>query len=165
MRFASLAALTFALSLPAVAASSRDKAIWLPKHDAKMEAAIGEAKRTLPRFWPMADSSDRDITDRVVKVGYRTAHGGVEYLWIYVESHSDRAVHGKIANEPEDVPTIRKGQLVTADISEVVDWGYCRGARCFGQFTTRVVLESADDATRRAIGAELSPTPLEPEFN
>lgn len=102
----------------------------------------------------------------MVKVGYPTAHGGMEYLWMEVESHRGDAVTGRIVNAPEDVPEVREGERVVVDVVKVVDWAYFKGKKSFGQFTTRVLLVGADEARQHEFGADLlAPTPIETESN
>lgn len=161
-RFTALA-FSGVIALATPACSEPDRAIWLDKHDARMEGAIKAGKDSLPTFWRKIDSGDPAIEEAMVKVGYPTAHGGTEYLWMALESHSAEAVTGVLVNEPEDVPGVHEGQRATVELSRVADWAYFKGGKSFGQFTTRMLLDVADENQRAEIAESLAPTPLEPE--
>jgi uncharacterized protein YegJ (DUF2314 family) len=155
-------AIALAVALGALAGCSQDKVIWLDRNDKSMDPAFAKARETLPLFWSKVDAGDPAITERLVKVGYPTTHGGIEYLWMDVLSHNAIAINGRLVNEPEDVPGVHSGQDVTIEPSKVADWSYSKGGKYFGQFTTRVLLEHSDPKTRREEGDRLAPTPLEP---
>ena len=145
------------------ACSQPDRAVWLSKDDRSLDAASTTAKDTLPVFWAKFDARPADVRESLVKVGYPTRHGGIEYLWMDVASHSGSTVQGRLANEPEDVAGVHAGQDVSVETSKIVDWSYRKGGLYYGQFTTRVLLEKADAKTRREQFETLAPTPLEPE--
>jgi uncharacterized protein YegJ (DUF2314 family) len=152
-------------SVAAVALSACDKAdraIWTDKDEPHMIAAIQAARAALPIFWAKVDAHEPDVTETLVKVGYPTGHGGIEYLWMDVASHDASNVRGRILNEPEDVAGVHAGQDVALAQSTIGDWAYRKAGKYYGQFTTRVLLETADSATRREQSADLAPTPLEP---
>jgi uncharacterized protein YegJ (DUF2314 family) len=167
LRAALLLAMCGGLSLATPGCSRAEPpVIWTDKHDGRMNQAIRDAKDSLPQFWARLDAGDPDLEDPMVKVGYPTAHGGTEYLWMDVRSHDDSTVAGKLENEPEDVPGVHAGQDVSVERGRLVDWGYYKRDKSFGQFTTRALIVTADKKTRDAIGAEsLAPTPIEPELH
>ena len=148
------------------ACSPRDEAVWLKKTSPEMAEAMKSAQASLPVFWKRIDSGDPDVTSPMVKVGYPTAHGGVEYLWMEVEAHSGDTVTGRIANTPEDVPDVHEGERVVVDLVKIIDWAYFKNEKSFGQFTTRVLLVGADAEKQREFGGDLlAPNPIESESN
>ena len=160
MRAHALAASAFAATL--AACSPPDRAIWMAKNEPKMLPAIKAATETLPVFWAVVDAQDPAVTERLVKVGYPTRHGGVEYLWMDVAGHNPTRVRGRVANAPEDVSDVHAGDNVSVEISKIADWAYRKNGKYFGQFTTRVMLEQVDAKTRAEESQDLAPTPLEP---
>jgi uncharacterized protein YegJ (DUF2314 family) len=162
-RAAAIALALFVGSIASQAACSPedDKAVWFKKHDPIFDAPTAEARSTLPVFWRHL-AKDRGVEQALVKIGFPTAHGGVEFLWVGLTGFSDTSVRGKIVNEPEDVPNIHAGQPYEADISKITDWAYFKGGRSYGQFTTRVMLKAASPEERKAQLEALAPTPLEP---
>ena len=127
-----------------------------------MKPAIAEARRTLPQFWAKVDSHPSGFNQPLVKVGFPTQHGGIEFFWMAVEDYSATTVRGILLNDPDDVPSVRAGQEFTLPTIRIVDWSYLRGGKYFGQFTTRILLRTADAKRQREEGGSLSPTPLEP---
>ena len=140
------------------ACTPEDKGVWLKRADKSLDPAIADAKATLPVFWRHLDG-DPLITDPAVKVAFPTQHGGTEYLWIFVDSHSGEAFRGRVGNEPEDVPSVRAEQPYTGKISEITDWSYAKNDKQYGQYTTRILVKQGGfkDEARY-----LAPTPLEP---
>jgi uncharacterized protein YegJ (DUF2314 family) len=126
-----------------------------------MIPAIAQARETLPQFWAKVDAPKSGISEAAIKVGFPTQHGGVEFLWLEVERHGSAAVFGRILNEPEDAPSVHAGQEISVPNTRIIDWTYNKGGKYFGQFTTRVLLKTADEATRRQ--ENLAPTPVEPK--
>ena len=153
---ASVAAATLA------ACSQPDRAVWMAKDEPRMIAAMTSAKHALPIFWATFDAHDPKITEALVKVGYPTRHGGVEYLWVDVESHGASVLRGRMLNEPEDVTGVHRGDAVSVEISKIGDWAYRKNGKYYGQFTTPLMLENVDAKTRREQSQDLARTPLEP---
>ena len=132
------------------ACGPQDKAVWL-KQAHSLDPAMAQGKATLPVFWRHLDG-DSGITDAAVKVGFRTQHGGTEYIWVALDSHSS-------GNEPEDVPSLHAGQPYVGKVSDIVDWGYTKNDKQYGQYTTRALAKQGEfkDEAR-----DLAPTALEP---
>jgi uncharacterized protein YegJ (DUF2314 family) len=155
-----LAALVAAVTL--AACSQPDRAVWTAKDEPKMLAAMTSAREALPVFWAKVDARDPNISETLVKVGYPTRHDGVEYLWMAVQSHDASVVRGRLLNEPEDVAGVHADDAASVDVSKIADWAYRKDGKYYGQFTTRVMLESVDAKTRQEQSESLAPTPLEP---
>jgi uncharacterized protein YegJ (DUF2314 family) len=163
MRVAAIALALFVGSFASEAACSPDddRAVWFKKHDPIFDVATAKAKATLPVFWRHL-AHDRGVEQALVRIGFPTAHGGVEFLWLGLTDFTHTSVRGTIVNEPEDVPNIHAGQPYEADIPKITDWAYFKRGRSYGQFTTRVMLLAASPEVRKAQLEALAPTPLEP---
>lgn len=141
---------------------SDDKAIWFGKADHAMNASVDEARATLPIFWKHLEQ-DREVRHFLIKVAFPTSHGGVEHLWIGLTSTDEKALHGEILNEPEDVPNVHAGQpYEITEPSKISDWSYEKAGKFYGQFTTRAMLKAMDEKGRAEQLEVLAPTPLEP---
>jgi uncharacterized protein YegJ (DUF2314 family) len=154
----SVLAILMATAWTQAACGGEDKAVWLKPGDQSLNTAMAQAKATLPVFWRHVDS-DPTIADASVKVGFRTQHGGTEFLWVFVDSHSGEAFRGRIGNEPEDVPSVRADQPYTGKISEIADWSYVKNDKQYGQYTTRALVKQGEFKDE---ALDLAPTPLEP---
>lgn len=149
-----------AAALIATQAVGEPNVVWLKKGDHSLDSAKAEAQATLPIFWRHF-AEDRGVEHALVKIGFPTAHGGLEYLWLAITEFTDKGVRGEIVNEPEDVPNIHDGQSYEARISEIIDWAYIKGGKSYGQFTTRALLARDPNAFGSDV-QDLAATPLEP---
>lgn len=61
-----------------------------------------------------------------VKAPFRTAAGGVEYMWVELTRWDGDVLAGVLMNEPYDVPDLRKGQTVTVKRADVFDYVWKR---------------------------------------
>lgn len=145
------------------ACGPKDELVFFSPDDAKMNAAIAQARKTLPIFWAKLDEHDPAISDELVKVGLPNTHDSQEHIWMTVESHSAVAVRGRLANEPVDLPQLHHRDEVTAETSKISDWAYTKGGKQYGGYTLRAMLPSAKPDERREIQEMLAPTPLEAE--
>lgn len=137
---------------------------WNEDTDGAMAAAQKQAQQTLPVFWRAYNQRLADEgSDYLVKAPFRTAHGGQEFMWIAVSSHSNDHLRGTLLNQPEDVPALKAGAEVTVPVAELADWSYQKAGRAYGNYTTRVMIKRAnaeEAAELRRI--DLANDPLEP---
>ena len=147
------------------ACGPKDDLIFFSPDDAKMNAAIAQAQKTLPTFWAKLDEQDPAVSDELVKVALPNTHDSQEHIWMTVESHSALAVRGRLANEPVDLPQLHHRDEITVETSKISDWAYTKGGKQYGGFTLRAMLANAESDERRELEESLAPTPLEPEAN
>lgn len=145
------------------ACGPKEDLVFFSPSDAKMNAAIKQARETLPVFWAKVDAHDPAISDEMVKVGLPNAHDGLEHIWMTVESHSTLTVRGRLANDPVDLPQLRYRDRLAVETSKISDWAYTKAGKQYGGFTLRAMLDQATPDQRREAEAMLAPTPLEPD--
>jgi uncharacterized protein YegJ (DUF2314 family) len=133
------AAMAAAVALAACDRASESTYMPTPKNDPPMDAAIAEARASLPVFWAKYDAAE-DKSDFMVKAGMKDRYGGREHIWIYLDG--------------------RAGEVPVADLS---DWAYGRDGKYYGMYTTRVLIGRMTPAQRAESEAILAPTPLEPK--
>lgn len=151
-----VAAVLLALAVPACGQSD-PPFIDVAEDDAAMNAAMDEARASLPQFWSRFDArGDGARTDFMVKAGMPAAGGGVEHIWVDLDGHTDGQVKGRLANQP------LYGSPVEFSEAIVSDWGYSNGDVLYGHFTTRVLIAKQGDSLG---DYGLSPTPIESEIN
>ncbi|MFI4965074.1 MAG: YegJ family protein [Caulobacterales bacterium] len=160
VRAAPIPAVVAAAVLPA-GCGPRDKLIMVNDQDAKVNAAIAEARATLPMFWEKYDGQAPGVTHYEVKAQMPTPHGGFEHIWIDVESHSKLAVRGTLANDPVELKGVKFGSVVTFEPEKISDWLYERDGRIYGGYTIRALSERMTPEERRQAERQLSSTPLE----
>jgi uncharacterized protein YegJ (DUF2314 family) len=155
------AALVAGLATPAC---SRDDRIQVaPADDAEMQQAEAQARETLPSFWNRIKSGDPQIDLAVIKLGFPTPNGATEYLWAAVRPQSETDHRAMLLNDAVEVSDLRAKQLVTFDPAQIGDWGYRKGGKFYGQFTTRVMIKRATPEIAQEQDASLWPKPLEGE--
>ncbi len=112
--------------------------------DAEMNAAMEEAKRTLPEFRKTLEEDWRrmiPVIDRpLVKAIFRSeTTGKIEHMWVEVTNFDDQMVIGELANEPDEIPEFSQGDEVKISPGDISDWVYWNGDATVGGFTLAVL--------------------------
>ena len=127
-------------------AESRDDVEMVQNNDAAMNAAIAEAKRTLPTF--MARFANPQPTDSDFSVKYLLA--GYEHIWMSDLQFDGDSFSGTFSNVPIN-PDYQQGQRITGAVADITDWTWRNGNYTEGHYTTRVLLNQIDPAQAAAI--------------
>jgi len=112
--------------------------------DPEINAAIEEAQRRLPEFQRALDEDARRlipaIAGALVKARFesRITHA-IEHMWVEDVGFEDEKIVGTLANEPNSIPELSKGEWVSVSPEDISDWVYRLGGRTFGGFTVRVM--------------------------
>lgn len=163
----SSAAVTLAVSAPLGAwaqASERGNTYVAPAHDQAFDAAMAEARRTLPLFWAKWRAKPAGYSAFRLKAGLRTDDGrGHEYLWLEpLAVDADGTIRGKLSDDAVAIRGLKVGMSVKVRPADVGDWMYVKDRKMYGQYTLRVELSRAPPDQRAQYLALLSPAPLEP---
>lgn len=151
-----VAAALWLVSAPATAApdsereammADREDMVTVEASDARMNAAIAEARATLPDFLSAYRSGRFDAASFVIKYPL----GGWEHIWVDITSIDKDVVNGRLSNVPAQ-PAYRQGQVVRVPLTDISDWAYRdeRGVMV-GHRTTRVLLPQMDADVRRSV--------------
>jgi uncharacterized protein YegJ (DUF2314 family) len=144
---------------------SGDDVVSFAAEDAEMNAAMDEARRTLPMFMAEFNAAPAHAQGNYsVKVGMTTRAGTLEHIWVANLRRENGRLRGALANEPYDLEGLRLGDLVDIDESAISDWAIESARGQYGSFTTRVIVNHIDAATADQIRATLAPTPLPPHW-
>lgn len=145
------------------ASQQGDKVVDFSKDDAEMNAAIAQARQTLPTFWKHLEANP-DI-DHSLKVGLPTASGSLEHIWVAnIQPEGDKVL-GRLANAPVDLPGLEAGSPVTFTRDQISDWSYVKDGKMYGHYTTRVVVKHLGSAEAAQVSAMLSENPVESDAN
>ncbi len=108
--------------------------------DPEMNAAIAEARRTLPEFLALLENPPAGAREFVIKFPL----GGWEHIWVRDLVVRGDTISGRLDNIPIQ-EGYREGDRVNVPLSEVSDWAW-RGADGVvrGHRTTRVLLPRLD---------------------
>lgn len=159
-----IAAALLAASLPAFAQSEDpNNVVQVAQDDVEMNAARERAWQSLPGFWTRFDNDAEVRETAVLKLRFPAKDGGLEVMWVRELIRKDGVVTGVLDNEPIMDVGVQPDQRFTLDLSQIVDWGYYRGDKRWGFFTTRVMLARMPTEKAASLGAaSLSATPIEP---
>jgi len=138
-----------------------DGIVFFDENDAAMAAAIAEARRTYPQFLTALDiAPPLRQADYMVKVALATPDGGEEHIWVdNLRVDGDR-MFGTLANEPGNLPGMRRGSPIEIDHALVSDWSIDGSEGMYGNYTTRVMLPHMNEADAAALRESLTRTPL-----
>eukprot|EP01035_Chromulina_nebulosa_P035763 gene35763-48090_t len=89
--------------------------------------------------------------------------GFKEFIWAEPVRHTDDEVIARLANEPQHLRGLTLGSEVRVKKDLIFDWGYEKGGKLYGHFTTRVLMNKFTPEERAEVEGRFSPMPLEPE--
>jgi uncharacterized protein YegJ (DUF2314 family) len=122
--------------------AERDELAIVAKSDPTMARAMSKARQTLPDFLNVATAPRPGMKGFAVKVAIREGDSA-EYFWITPFTDKDGEFSGAINNTPRQVHSVKLGQTVTFNQSEIVDWMYMDGDKMKGNYTACALLKSA----------------------
>jgi uncharacterized protein YegJ (DUF2314 family) len=145
MRALCIAALVLGLTGPVHA---EDATVNYAEDDAAMEAAISDAKATLPIFLRNAlNAEGGSLDEALVKVALPTVAGSptsVEHIWVAPFARmADGSYAGLLANEPVNLGPLQSGDRVDFTEAMISDWHFdAPSGKFWGSYTSRVMYEA-----------------------
>jgi len=128
---------------------------WVSSNDTEMNAAIQEAKKTLPLFIQAFQSPTPTQTWFAIKVAFPFGDSGSnEHMWVSKLSLSENQFEGILANEPVDIKDMHFGDRVTVDVQDISDWMIIDDGRLLGGFTIHVLRNRTNGDERKQFDAE-----------
>ena len=152
-----LAALALACTCTMAGAQklAEDQVIQFASGDAAMNAAIHQARQTLPGFLALAANPPAGTGEYKVKVAIEDK-GATEHFWIIPFQATATGFRGTLSNTPRTVGNVQLGQVIEFDRSRISDWGYVRDGKQVGSYTVCVMFarmpKAEADAIRRDHG-------------
>jgi uncharacterized protein YegJ (DUF2314 family) len=122
--------------------AERDELAIVAKSDPTMARAMSKARQTLPDFLSVAAAPKPGMEGFAVKVAVREGDNA-EYFWITPFTNKNGEFSGAINNTPRQVRSVKLGQAITFDQSEIVDWMYMDDDKMKGNYTACALLKSA----------------------
>lgn len=92
--------------------------------DPELEAVARKARARLVELRPRVEQGMHPPEELLLKAGFRTDNGNLEFMWFEVTSWQAGSWRGTLANEPENVSRLRMGSPVSVSEPEVVDYLY-----------------------------------------
>lgn len=154
LKFAVCAFLLFAAN---AAASAQSLTNVSPQNEA-VNAAIAKAKSTLNVFFARNAKPEPGDSGFMVKIRYVVDNnGGGEHIWADNVVRNGDTVSATIANEPRQIPNLKRGQRVTVPVSQLTDWMYTRDGKYRGAYTVRALVPFMTPADGEAMKRRLGP--------
>ena len=142
-------------SKPEVAAQDHSPVVDVSNANIEMNAAIAQARRTLPIFWASYESPKPTEEGHSLKVRFPTRKGG-EHIWIAeVKKLPNGTYTGFFANQPRDLPGKREGDKVEFAEADISDWMFMRNGKIVGGETIKPTLKSLPKADADALRARM----------
>jgi uncharacterized protein YegJ (DUF2314 family) len=136
--FAALA-LAF-LSLASAADKVDDQTVLIKTEDAEMLAAIQKAQASLDEFLKLYANPPAGATSFKLKVKITDSHG-TEHMWVTPFKPVASGFVGILADQPDYVTSVKFGQTVSFQRTDISDWGYVQNGKQKGSFTVCVAFK------------------------
>ena len=123
-----------------------------------MNAAIANARDTLPTFWASYDAPQPTEYGHCLKVRF-AVDGYVEHIWVAeVKKLPDGNYSGRFSNEPDHLAgnMFDQAEFTQADIS---DWMFMRNEKIVGMETIKPLFKSMPKEDADAMRARMEQPP------
>jgi uncharacterized protein YegJ (DUF2314 family) len=125
-----------------------DDTVSISDNDAQLQAAQAKARKA----WPEFTKAYQAKTGKNFAVSGRIVEGdNSEYMWLTVTSIDAHTVHGTLDSAPVALTTLKMGQDLHVNVSEVDDWLYIGKDNVpVGGFTRDALMHGRDSASNDA---------------
>lgn len=110
------------------------------EHEVRLVMAATQARETYPDF----ELAYKNKTGEAHSLKFPFTTGGItEHLWVAIDDIEGTTITGTLENDPMKLKSIKAGDKVTRDVSELEDWMYKDTEGSHGGFTTRLSQRNA----------------------
>ncbi|MEL6679032.1 MAG: DUF2314 domain-containing protein [Pseudomonadota bacterium] len=129
--------------------------------DAQMNAAIADARQTLPFFWNRLVEPGPGESGFMVKVSVPVTHPSVvrELIWAHPISGTPDLFDAELANTPRHFEGLAFETVISVTDDQIVDWIYFQDGRVAGGYTQRLLDARLPVAERAYQDADYVPLP------
>ena len=114
--------------------------VGVDSEDTEMNGAIDQARQTTEVFLRVLAAPKPNQTDFSAKRPYPTkGSSSKEHIWISQLSYDGKLLHGKISDDPVNIPNLKIDDAVSFSPSELSDWMYLEDGKIVGGYTIRVL--------------------------
>ncbi|MCP5075290.1 MAG: DUF2314 domain-containing protein [Rhodobacteraceae bacterium] len=144
----------------ATQAVAGDPVVVFENEDKEMNAAIAQARSTLPEFLTLVASGNPEIENFGVKVSLQ-GDEYIEHIWVSdVTVLGEGKFRGQLANAPVNLGRMKLGDRITFYNRQISDWNFVRDGKAYGYFTVRVIARQMAEDDAAALAGFLSAKPL-----
>ena len=155
IRLATIVA-AFAAFTATAGAEDRSPVIDFRNGDPEINAAIAQARATLPKFWASHEAPKPSETGHSLKARFPYGSNSGEHIWMAdVKKISDNSYAGKFANAPRHLPGKRAGDTAEFREADISDWMFLRNGKIVGGETIRPMLKLMSKADAAALRARM----------
>lgn len=131
--------------------SKRDAVVRVEQGDPIMAIAYKKARETLPEFLALMRAPRPTVKGFAVKVPIPYGTGtDAEFFWISPIEERDGELIGRINNEPRLAKSVKIGQIIAFDGSQIIDWLYYENGKMVGNFTACALIKREPPAQQQA---------------
>lgn len=110
-------------NLAATFGAAPGKVLGARADDKDLLDASARAREKIPELRKLVAAGLHAGERMMVKIGFPAGDGSKEYMWVEVSRWTDSGtVHGLLMNEPRDVRSLKAGQRVTVQETDVYDY-------------------------------------------
>ena len=113
-------------------------ALGFDDEDQEMNAAIAEAKKTLPDFVSLLANPKSGQEMFGIKATFVADDDQKEHMWVALGIHKKDEFHGILMNKPMFIKGLSDGDEVMVKDDQVIDWFYHENGQMVGGFTRSV---------------------------
>lgn len=137
---------------PSDKSTARDDVVAVPADSPGMQQARRLGAESWPEGFRLYQAVPADKPKALlVKLGFPTSVGGLEYMWVQVAGKAENTYSGILANDPLAGPGWQRGDGVAFADEEVVDWVlHVEGEASRGGFTACQIAKAERTAGRAA---------------
>ena len=128
----------------------KDEVTLVKDDDAKMNAAIAEARKTVDEFINALKAKDPKAKHFAVKAPLVDGDQ-VEHVWLVNLKVSGDKLSGVIGNKLQIVKNYKMGQAVTLGKKEITDWMYVKDGVVQGNVTLKAMFHTMDPEEVKAL--------------
>lgn len=131
-----------------------DDVVYFENDDSEMNAAIEEARKTLPEFQKALLSENPDYTDFAIKQRFDNADGNGEHIWLSDITFNNGKYTGVVQNVPINIPNVHLGDSLEINENNISDWMYYDKNKIVGAYTIRVMRKNISEKERKQMDEE-----------
>jgi uncharacterized protein YegJ (DUF2314 family) len=124
-----------------------DKVTYVAPDDPRMKAAIEKARSNVNTFIAALQSPKPGQSGFSVKMAFIEGDN-TEHMWLTPVRYDGQKFHGTINNEPEKIKSVKLGQKVSIEPSQISDWMYLENRKLKGGETIRALRDAMTPAER-----------------
>ena len=124
---------------PVISSAEQGNYAGVKDNDQEINSAISRARNELDSFINQLQHP-KEGQDFGIKAGLPTDSGGTEHIWVSGLTYENGTFHGRLANDPFEMKSLKVGSPVSFTRDQVTDWTvFQNGQPVQGGYTTAIL--------------------------